>query len=573
MKKIILYSLLIAGLFFTACDIDRLPYGSMPDEQIKGDPDASLETLLNGAYAQMKGWSDVMHRCGEYAGDNIMIRGTSTDAFYEFISYSRTPNNYRLQSFWDNSYKAIAQASNIINMIEEGQSKEVDNSIGESYFLRGMMYFYLTRAYGRPYYQSPDQNLGVPIVNGTPEDVFGKLPDRATVKESYEQAINDLKKAAELLTIDRGPIYASKGAAQALLSRIYLYMSGTYESPNNEYATLAAQYANEVINSGKYEMLPRERFMKYNTYTPENNEETIFAIKRVASEFVGYDHYYGIGGMYSNIGGMGWGEMYASGKYLDLLNETGRNDWYNNKLVDARAAFIEPQYEESNLDVFRFVKNVYNSAGQHVNYDYVQAPTTVSGGTITCKDGDDTYTLTAVDASQGIYSVAYKDGNTYTGVTDKLMQLNRAYPMFYIVKCSREGEDSQLHSPIISRLSEMYLNIAEAEAKKGNYGPALTALNVVRERSLPGEGYTALTAENAKALIEKERQLELAYQAERSYDVFRNGEPLIRHYPGPHNAMEEVKSTDYRVVYYIPQDAINAYRGTGSTLTQNPTSN
>lgn len=573
MKKIILYSLLIAGILFSACDIDRLPYGSMPDEKIKQDPDGSLETLLTGTYAQLKGWSDVMHRCGEYAGDNIMIRGSSTDAFYEFISYSRTPNNYRLQSFWDNSYKAIAQSSNIIKLIEEGQNPEVDNQLGECYFLRGMLYFYLSRAYGRPYAQAPDKNLGVPIVNGTPDDVFGKLPDRSSVQDTYKQAIVDLEKAITLLTIDKGPAYASKTAAQALLSRIYLYMSGTYDNPNTEYANLAIKYADEVINSGKYSLLPRADFMKYNTLTPENNKESIFVVKRVASEFSGYDHYYGIGGMYSYIGGMGWGEMYASAKYLSLLDETGRNDWTNNKLVDARAAFIEPQYSDDNTMVFRFIKDLYNASGVQTNYSYVQAPITVSGNTVTCKEGDKTYSLTPIDASQGIYSIKYEDGKTYTGVIDKLMKLNRAYPMFYIVKCSREGEDSQLHSPVITRLAEMYLNKAEAAAKTGKYGDALTALNTIRERSLPGEGYTTLTAANAGELIDKERQLELAFQAERSYDVFRNGKSLTRHYPGPHNAMEEVKATDYRVVYYIPQNAINAYKGSGSTLTQNPTSN
>ncbi len=573
MKKIVLYSLLVAGILFSSCDINRLPYGSMPDENIKQDPDASLETLLNGTYAQLKGWSDVMHRCGEYAGDNIMIRGTSTDAFYEFISYSRTPNNYRLQSFWDNSYKAIAQSSNIFKMIEEGQSPEVDNQLGELYFLRGMMYYYLCRAYGRPYAQNPTSSLGVPIVNGTPEDVFGELPDRSSVADTYKQAIADLEKATTLLTIDKGPAYASKTAAQALLSRIYLYMSGTYENPNAEYANLAIQYADEVINSGKYELLPRADFMKYNTFVPENNKESIFVVKRVASEFSGYDHYYGIGGMYSNIGGMGWGEMYASAKYLSLLDETGRNDWANNKLVDARAAFIEPQYTDDNVMVFRFIKDLYNASGVHTNYSYVQAPITVSGSTITCTEDDKTYTLTPIDASQGIYSIKYADGKTYTGVIDRLMKLNRAYPMFYIVKCSREGEDSQLHSPVITRLAEMYLNKAEAAAKTGKYTDALTALNLIRERSLPGEGYASLTAANAGDLIDKERQLELAFQAERSYDVFRNGKSLTRHYPGPHNAMEEVKATDYRVVYFIPQNAINAYRGSGSTLTQNPTSN
>ena len=64
----------------------------------------------------------------------------------------------------------------------------------------------------------------------------------------------------------------------------------------------------------------------------------IFVVKRKASEFSGFDHYYGIGGMYGVIGGMGWGEMYASAKYLNLLNETGRNDWREDsyKIVDAQ---------------------------------------------------------------------------------------------------------------------------------------------------------------------------------------------------------------------------------------------
>ena len=95
-------------------------------------------------------------------------------------------------------------------------------------------------------------------------------------------------------------------------------------------------------------------------------------------------------------------------------------------------------------------------------------------------------------------------------------------------------------------------------------------MNIVRERSIPGKGYTALDATNAEERIEKERTLELAFQAERSYDVYRNGRSLTRQYPGPHNAMEEVKPTDFRTVYFIPQNAINSYPG---TLTQNPTSN
>lgn len=569
-KNIII--VVLAALSLCACDIDRLPTTSMAGEEIQKDPADKLEALVNGMYAQLKVWSDPMHRLGEYAGDNIMIRGSSTDAFYEFISYSRTPNNYRLQNFWDYGYKAIAQASNIIKMIPESSDAEVNNKLGECYFVRGMMYFYLVRAFGRPYYQAPDKNLGVPIVNGTPDNITSDLhlADRATVEQTYEQAISDLKKAETLLTVNQGSSYASKGAAQALLSRVYLYMSGTYENPNKEYAQLAVDYATKVINSGDYSLLPRDEFMKYNTYSPDDNKESIFVIRRVASEFSGYDHYYGIGGMYSNIGGMGWGEMYASAKYIDLLNETGRNDWRpeHKVIVDARANFIEPQYDDPKQEVFRFIK--YDNA---TTLNYAQLPITRNGDKVTCtekdKDGNaTTYELTPVDAKQEIYSINYK-GQTYQGVLDDYINLNRVYPMFYIVKCSREGEESQLHSPVISRLGEIYLNRAEAYAKLGKYDEALKDLNLIRERSIPGAGYTSLDASNAPERIDKERQLELAYQAERSYDVFRNGGTLTRHYPGPHKQFEDIKASDYRVTYYIPQDAINSYPG---TLTQNPTS-
>ena len=576
MKKIIsaiLGTALCCGAALTSCDIERLPNGSMATEQITSDPEGTLDGLLRGAYAQLKTWSDPMHRLGEYAGDNMMIRGSSTDAFYEFISFSRTPDNYRLQNFWDYGYKAVAQASNVINMIAEGQSEEIDNKLGECYYIRGMMYFYLCRAFGRPYYQAPDKNLGVPIVNGTPDDMDNlELPDRSTVAETYQQAISDLQKAEELMTINQGPAYASKEAAQAMLSRVYLYMSGTYENPNTQYAELAVEYATRVINSGEYSLLEREDFMEYNTIRPEDNDESIFVVKRVSSEFSGIDHYYGIGGMYAYLGGMGWGEMYASAEYLDLLNETGRNDWReeSRNIVDARANFIEPQYyADANgnyTEVFRYITN------DGTSYHYVQAPITRSGSTISCRNGDEQYTLTPVNEAQEIYSIQY-EGQTYTGVIDDSISLNREYPMFYIVKCSREdGDPTHLHSPIISRLGEVYLNRAEAYAKLGRYSEALADLNLIRNRSIPGGGYDDLNASNAAERIDKERQLELAYQAERSYDVFRNGDPLTRHYPGPHNAMEDIPATDYRVTYFIPQDAINAYP-TNSTLTQNPTSN
>ena len=575
MRKLV-YLLCLTGLM-SACSIDREPHGSLSSDKILENPDESVDGMVRGVYAQLKAWSDPMHRCGEYAGDNIMIRGASTDAFFEFITFNRTPKNYRLNAFWNSSYKAIAQASNTINLYQDKTENNIKAKVGECYFVRGMIYFYLVRAYGKPYYQDPKTNLGVPIVNGTPKDVFDKLtlPDRATVEATYQQAIADLKKAEELLPeTDGDPSYASKGAAQAMLSKVYLFMSGTYEHPNTEYARLAAEYASKVISSGKYTLLSRDEFMKYPTILPQNNKESIFVVRRLASEYSGYDHYYGVGGMYANIGGMGWGEMYASGKYLALLDETGRNDYRPNhkQIIDARAAFIEPAYDEKNIEVFRFIKQETNG-----DFNYLQLPIKHNGDKIVASESKTTkeqkeinqdYELTPILAEQGRYSIVYEDGKTYQGVLDYKIKLNRAYPMFYIAKCSREGENSHLHSPVLSRLGEIYLNRAEAEAKIGNYAAALADLNIIRERAITGGGYKSLDASNAAERIDKERQLELAFQAERSYDVFRNGGSLTRHYPGAHNQKIDILPTDYRVVYFIPQDAIDAYPG---KLTQNPT--
>ena len=541
--------------------------------------------MLNGMYAQLKTWSDPMHRLGEYAGDNMMIRGASTDAFYEFITYSRTPDNYRLQNFWDYGYKAIAQASNIINMAKETDDPEIKSKLGECYYVRGMMYFYLCRAFGRPYYQAPDKNLGVPIVNGTPseEEISNlSLPDRSTVKDTYQQAINDLRTAESLITTSfKSADYASKEAAQAMLSRVYLYMSGTYENPNTEYADSARYYADLIINSPQFRLVSREDYMKSARTAPENYPEAIFVIKRLATDFPGFDYYYGIGGMYSNIGGMGWGEMYASAKYIELLDETKRNDWRKGDegIVDARAKFIEPQYITDDngkyTEVLRFITP--NTAG--TGYTYVQLP--VNEGRTECWTVDennkpkDRYPISLYSGrtpEEEYYTINY-NGATYTGVIDYKMALNNGYPMFYITKCSREDNlESQLHSPIISRLDEMYLNRAEAYVKLGNLEKAKDDVNKIRKRAINDEAaYDASTfSANAAELVDKERQLELAYQAERSYDVFRNGGTLTRQYPGPHPT-SDVLATDYRVTYYIPQTAINSYPN-GSTLTQNPTS-
>jgi len=560
MKKIAI--LTIAACLFAACDIDREPYSYYTEGQVKAD----LDIMLNGCYAKLKPWSDNMHYVGEFGGDNVMKQQTSSDSWFQFISYMHTTTNARMKNFWVDSYKIISQSSDLIKSFDEGTSAEVDQKIGEAYYLRGMVYFYLARTFARPYYQSPETNLGVPLVNGLPEDMDNlDLPDRATVKETYDQIISDLKKGESLMKSEKRQAFASKDAAQALLSRVYLYMSGTYENPNTEYAEQAIYYADQVINTNNYQLLDRANFMKYNEMAPDatSQTETIFAVKRVASEYSTDDYFSCIGGMYSTIDGVGWGEVYASAELMDIMYEAkGFND--------ARWAFIRPNYLSDN-DAFRFVFKTYNESGQHTGYRYNQSLVYSKNGSlfVTIKDSDGKdieYPLTLLDAENDSYTIEY-EGEKCHGYRGKEMVLSVGYPQFFIIKCSLQDGETQLHSPIVSRLAEMYLNKAEAYVKKNDYANALRMVNIVRERSIVGGGYTSLTADNAAGLVDKERRLELAFEAHRTPDIYRLGHTLTRKYPGVHNQLLEVKATDPRVIQYIPQDEINAYPG---TLTQNP---
>lgn len=556
MKKLALFATILATMF-TSCEIERQPYDKYTEDQVKSD----LTLLLNGSYSALKGnWSDNMHFAGEFNSDNVMKQAPSTDAWYEFISYKHTTTNYRMKSFWVASYQVISQASDMFKTIPEGQSAEIDSKLGEGYYMRGMMYFFLCRTFGRPYYQQPDKNLGVPIVNGMPDDIVNmQLSDRATVKETYGQVIADLRKAESLINTNQGPISASKEAAQALLSRVYLYMSGTYESPNTTYADSAIYYANQVIKSGEYQLLDRSKFMKYNEMAPDDasQTETIFAVKRNSSEFTMDDYGGSIGAMYSTIDGVGWGEVYASADYLDLLRESkGTND--------ARWAFIRQNYD-SDDDAFRFVAKVFKD-GNHTGYTYYQGLTSEKNGSLYVTVKDKEYPLTLVEAENNSYSIVY-EGERYVGERGKEMVLSNGYPQYFVIKCSLQEGEAQLYSPIVMRYAEMYLNMAEAYAKKGDYANALTHLNVVRERSIVGGGYPSLNASNAADLIDKERRLEFAFEGQRGADVFRLGGTMKRHYPGVHDNMAEFTADDNKVIMYIPQDEVNAWPG---TLTQNP---
>lgn len=122
---------------------------------------------------------------------------------------------------------------------------------------------------------------------------------------------------------------------------------------------------------------------------------------------------------------------------------------------------------------------------------------------------------------------------------------------------SRSGVKDLDNVPVI-RISEVYLNRAEAAARLGEDSLALADLNKIRKRA----GLTPVTGLTENSLLDaigEQRRLELAFEGDRFFDLKRKGNDINK-------PAGNVRFSDYRMLARIPYREINAVPG----LKQNP---
>jgi hypothetical protein len=165
-------------------------------------------------------------------------------------------------------------------------------------------------------------------------------------------------------------------------------------------------------------------------------------------------------------------------------------------------------------------------------------------------------------------------------------QYKNGIPMYYVTKFSFQGGSPTLSSPIMFRLSEMYLNRAEAEVNLGQTSAALNDVDFIRSnRGLSAALYKGVvpSGQTALGVVLQERRMELAFEADRTFTVYRNKLNMDRTYWGYHIAGLQaadinlsVEPTNYpnliipytstKIIYYIPSAEILA----NTAATQNP---
>ncbi|HKZ65582.1 MAG TPA: RagB/SusD family nutrient uptake outer membrane protein [Chitinophagaceae bacterium] len=280
---------------------------------------ADIETATIGTYAVLRSPAYVRssHFLMEYPGDEVAQAQPSSDDLSRAYRYTHITTDGHCASFWRQAYFVASAANKIISAIPDDAAADLKQLKGENLFLRAMVHFNLVRVFGKPYIQNNGDNPGIPILKEGLTEQEQLTIARSKVSDVYDFIVADLLKATDLMTMNKDNPFASKQVANALLARVYLYMG------ENE---RAIEFADKVINSGKYSLLGSGEFINYFRNVPEGNTETIFCIRHTKTQD---EDWSAIGSMYysGDAAGnakeqaySGWGEIYASKKYYDFLN-------------------------------------------------------------------------------------------------------------------------------------------------------------------------------------------------------------------------------------------------------------
>jgi len=253
-KKIILSAIILLMVSLASCKKDWLE--ANPDESVIVPKTLEdFQALLDNNYQIF----NIVQASGlvEIASGDFYILYTSWQSLFttqEKSAYIWAPTtkfyNNESSADWVNSYKRILNTNVILNGIKKikaspAKQNEWNNIAGSALFFRSFDFFNLAQEYCKGYEQNTAKSeLGLPL--RLDYNVNIQL-QRATLQQTYDQIINDLKSAAPLLgTTPLFKTRPSKQAAFALLARTYLAMEDYRQALL--YADSALQIQSELMD-------------------------------------------------------------------------------------------------------------------------------------------------------------------------------------------------------------------------------------------------------------------------------------------------------------------------------------
>ncbi|MFZ2904709.1 MAG: RagB/SusD family nutrient uptake outer membrane protein [Cyclobacteriaceae bacterium] len=370
-------------------------------------------------------------------------------------NFTLTSTNKFCETLWSGHYNSIGAANQALKALDESSVEGKDQFSAEVRFLRAYLYFNLVRMYG-----------GVPLVLRVPADAADANTDpvfqtRATAAEVYAAIISDLEFAITNLPLKGvlAPGHATKGAAQTLLAKVYMYKASFSATPNTEWQQVY-DLTEEVIASAKYSLVAD--YATIWRQVGDNNSESIFEIQ--TGEFnnsnLNPD-------LYTNCQGARQG---GSGGWDDL-------GWgFNTPSTSLISAYEPGDLRKAATIIF------IDNSGTH-------AGTTLWDG----------FRIPSKDSVENLY-YNYK-----------------AYTSRELEQYANSGDKNRPKNIRILRFAEVLLMNAEAAVHLGTGDPD-GKINLLRDRADLSSKSGVTIAD-----IWQERRIELAMEHDRFWDVIRQG--------------------------------------------------
>lgn len=529
MKQINKYLLIIvAAVLFSSCSEEFMniePIGVSTDEVFYSTIEG-IDEGVTGTYSSINALPGGLHNLdvmslafgsipsdeceagGEQGGGDI-IDFQNADRGTTLTSESKSVSEY----FWGYNYKTILRANSTLFGIRNYKSKNpeisaedkarLDKMEGEMKFIIAFVHFKMVQVYG-----------GVPIV----DHALGASEynvKRNTIAECLHFVQANLDTAITLLpsknqwgaaNIGR----ASKGAAQSLLAKAYLYESSyaknyagdeRFTGCENKYAK-ALEMAEAVISSGEYS-LPGLNGETYDTYWNQNGS-TLYP-----ANTPGYRYVFSVSG------------------------ENGGESIFETQAICDGGGYM--QSRGTYLTVYSACRNVEGGAALGWGF-FCPTPELYAA----YEDGDLRREVTIARNGDPVYlAKGWTVLDCRQSPTFMYTRKYEASPQDYWAAKGSDGE-GPTNFPYI-RYADVILMAAEAALETGSSQKALDWVNMIRKRARNGAA-TGVPADLASISFDdimKERQLELALEGHRFFDIVRWAkqdilidQPLMRYTDG-----------------------------------------
>lgn len=216
------------AVMLSSCNdfLDQEVLGNNTDENYY-DTRYKLQSALNATYdiLQSDAFQDTDWRFGEALGDDVVGSDEGLSSHMgQLVHFRFTTSNPLILARWEINYKGIHRANQVIANIDRARIstndyssfREIREILGQAKFLRALYYFNLVKTFG-----------GVPI-RPEIETVDNLVVPRSTKEETYAYIEKDLREAAIMLPnryTSSNSGKASSGAAVALLMKVLMYQA------------------------------------------------------------------------------------------------------------------------------------------------------------------------------------------------------------------------------------------------------------------------------------------------------------------------------------------------------------